>query len=63
MSLRTTLEKNVNAALALIAILGYAIQHLLGTWPDEPPTTEWVVILLGLGIFCLGDGLASVGPF
>lgn len=50
MSLRETLEKNANAALALIAVIGYAIQGLLATWPEDPPTTEWVVIVIGLGI-------------
>lgn len=49
MSIRTTIEKNANAALVLIGILGFAIQGLLATWPEHPPTYEWVVILLGLG--------------
>jgi len=50
MSVRTTLEKNLNAALALIGIMGYAIQGLISTWPVDPPSAEWVVIMLGLGI-------------
>lgn len=50
MSLRETLEKNANAALALIVIVGYGVQALAATWPDTSPTPEWIVLELGLAV-------------
>jgi hypothetical protein len=49
MSVKTTLEKYANASLALIAIIGWAVQGLLATWPADSPTLEWVAIIIGLG--------------